>query len=464
MIEKFYKNSRQSALLLILFMAIFSAIYNAFLPLHGDEAYYWLWSHHLQAGYYDHPPMIAFMIYLTNFISQSEWGVRLVNVFSFSIAALYIFKLTYEISDEKTALNAVVIFFSVIIVNAGFIITTTDAPIILFWTLSLYYTYRAIFYGLLKDYILTGLMIGLMMLSKYTAIILVFSILIFLLLKRRDILLNIKFYLALLIAFVVVSPMLWWNYQHDWISFLFQLGHGTSESYELQFNTFFEYIGSQFGLFSPVFAAILFYYLIKDRLYFKNDKLFFISLSVALTLGFFGYKSLFKSMGVNFAAPAYIGGVIILSYILSKYELKKSFKAGLIVALFFTIVARYLMLFHLDIIREEMYNPQAPIAKFATHLKKGDKIYGDHLTTAAYLTYYLPNYPDADLAIDSRYSQYDMWRKDDYLQDGLVLTRYRKRDAELKKNFKNVELIDTYVVIPDKRVFYTYRVTEPIKK
>jgi len=464
MIEKLYKNPQKSALILILSMAIFSAIYNAFLPLHGDEAYYWMWSHHLQTGYYDHPPMIAFMIYITNFISENEWGVRLVNVFSFSIAALYIFKLTLEISDDKTALNAVIIFFSVIIVNAGFIITTTDAPIILFWTLSLYYTYRAIFYGSLKDYILTGLMIGLMMLSKYTAIILVFSIFIFILLKRRDILLNIKFYLALLIAFVVVSPMLWWNYQNDWISFLFQLGHGTSESYELQLNTFFEYIGSQFGLFSPVFAALLFYYLIKDRLYFKDDKLFFISLSVALTLGFFGYKSLFKSMGVNFAAPAYIGGVIILAYIISKYELKKSFKVGLIVALFFTIVARYLMLFHLDIIREEMYNPQAPIAKFATHLKEGDKIYGDHLTTAAYLTYYLPNHPDADLAISSRFSQYDMWREEDYLQDGLVLTRYRKRDAELKKNFKNVELIDTYVVIPDKRVFYTYRVSQPIKK
>lgn len=464
MLRNFYKTPKKSAIILITCMALFSAIYNVFLPLHGDEAYYWMWSHHLQAGYYDHPPMIAFMIYLTNFISESEWGVRLVNVFSFSIAAVYIFKLTREIADDKTALNAVVIFFSVLIVNAGFIITTTDSPIILFWTLSLYYTYRAIFYGSLRDYILTGFMIGLMMLSKYTAITLVFSILIFILLKRRDILLNIKFYFALLIAFIVISPMLWWNYQNEWISFLFQLGHGSSKTYELNFGTFFEYIGSQFGLFSPVFAAILFYYLIKDKLYYRDDKLFFISLSVALTIGFFAYKSLFKSMGVNFAAPAYIGGVIILAYIFSKYELKKSFKVGLFVALFFTIVARYMMLFHLDIIREEMYNPQAPIAKFATHIKPTDKIYADHLTTAAYLKYYLPNHPDTDLAISSRFSQYNMWRKDDYLQDGLVLTRYRKRDAELKRNFKNVELIDTYVVIPDKRIFYTYRVSKPIKK
>ena len=34
----------------------------ALLPLSADEAYYWLWSRHLAAGYYDHPPAIAFVI------------------------------------------------------------------------------------------------------------------------------------------------------------------------------------------------------------------------------------------------------------------------------------------------------------------------------------------------------------------------------------------------------------------
>ncbi len=166
MLKTLYKNPTSSAYLLILFLAIFSTIYNAFLPLHGDEAYYWMWSKHIQMGYYDHPPMIAFMIYLTNFISQSEWGVRLVNVFSMSISALYIFKLTKLISDEKTALNSVLIFLSVALTNAGFIMTTPDSPLSLFWTITLYYTYRAIFIGEKKDFLLTGLFLGFMMLSK----------------------------------------------------------------------------------------------------------------------------------------------------------------------------------------------------------------------------------------------------------------------------------------------------------
>jgi len=462
MLNKLYKNPQRSAYILIILMALFSTIYNAYLPLHGDEAYYWMWSHHLQAGYYDHPPMIALMIYLTNFISESEWGVRLVNVFSFSIAAIYIFKFTAELSDEKTALNAILIFLSVIIVNAGYIITTTDAPTILFWTISLYYSYRAIFYGSWSEYIFAGVALGLLMLSKYTSILLISSILLFILLKRREILTNIKFYAALMIALVIISPMLWWNYQHGWISFLFQLHHGASSEHKINLGTFFTFIAAQFGVFSPVFAWVLFYYLYKEKLFYKNEKLFFIALSVVITIGLFLYKSLFKNMELNFDAPAYIGGVILVAYVMTRRDMKKLFKIGLGIALFFTILGRYLFLFHLDIIRTEMYKSDEIVKRVATFAQPGDKFYGDHLAVAAYLKYYLPGHPDTDVATHSRYSQYDMWRKKDFLKDGLVVTRNHKKDKELKKLYKNVELIDTNVVVPKRRVFYTYRVSEPI--
>jgi len=464
MLEKLYKDPKKSAYTLILLMALFSAVYNAFIPLHGDEAYYWMWSHHLQAGYYDHPPMIALMIWVTNHISQAEWGVRLVNVFSFTMAAFYLFRFTKELSDEKTALNAVLIFLSVIIVNAGYIITTTDAPTILFWTLSLYYAYRALFFGSWSEYILAGIMLGLLMLSKYTSILLIFSILLFIVLRKRSILTNIKFYTAMLIALIIVFPMVWWNYQHDWISFLFQIHHGSSGVFKINWESFTTFIAGQFGIFSPVFAWILFYYLYKERLFYKNDKLFFLALNVVLTISLFLYKSLFKTMGLNFDAPAYIGGAILVAYVVSQYNLKKLFKIGLIIALIFTILGRYLFLFHLDIIRDEMYKSDDVIHKVATLSRPGDHFYGTHLSTAAYLKYYLPGHPDTDVATDSRYSQYDMWRKKDFLKDGLVLSGYRKKDAELKRLYKHVKLIDTEVIIPKRRVFYIYRVSDPIKK
>ena len=460
MLGMLYKNPTKSAYIIIFTLALFSTIYNAYLPLHGDEAYYWMWSHHLQLGYYDHPPMIAYMIYLSNFISQNEWGVRLTNIFSLSISALYIFKLSCELFDKKTALTSVMIFSSVIIVHAGYIMTTPDSPLILFWTLSLYYSYKAIFYERTIDYILAGVMLGLMMLSKYTAIIFIVSLLLFILIKRRDVLKNKNFYLAAIVALIVVSPMLYWNYQHDWISFTFQLEHGSSDSFEIYPHLFFEFFAGQFGIFTPVFTAVLFYYLVKEKLFFNDNKLFFLSLSVVVILALFFYKSFFLRMALNYSAPAYIGGAILTAYIFEHYKLVKTFKVGLIVAILLTLIGRFAFMFYLEVVQERMDGYKEAVQLLQTHAKKGDSFYGDHLTTAAYLKYYLKGHPETDIALPTRFSQYDMWRKEDFLKNGLVLTREPEMIG-LKKVYNSVKLVDTLTRkkgINSKKTLYIYRV------
>src|SRR5438876_10906812 len=53
----------------------------AFTPLTFDEAYYWMWSKHLAGGYYDHPPMVAFVVRAGTMIAgDTEFGVRLVSI------------------------------------------------------------------------------------------------------------------------------------------------------------------------------------------------------------------------------------------------------------------------------------------------------------------------------------------------------------------------------------------------
>ena len=463
MFEKLYYQPQKSALIIIVLLAFFSTLYNIFLPLHGYEAYYWVWSHNLQSGYYDHPPMIAYMIALSNFISESECGVRLVNVFSLSITALYIFKLTEKIVDAKAALNALLIFFSVILVHAGYIITTPDSPLLLFWTLTLYYAYTALIENQGKlHFFYLGLFLGLSMLSKYSAILLAASLLIFVLIKRREIFFRLDAYITIVTAFIVILPMLYWNYEHEWISFLFQLAHGSSEVFKIDLEAALSFFSGQFILFSPVFTWILLYYIFKEKLAFSNDKIFLLTLVTLVTLGFFLYKSLFKNMGLNYGAPAYVSGVIFVAYIIAKYNLQKALKIGLIVAITITLIGRVAMLFFLDKVQERMYASDTIVERFSSHIKEGDALYGDHLTIAAYITYYLANHPKADVGIDDRYSQYDMWRNErEWHKDGLVLARNTKRDEQLKKYYKNVMLIDTHVVVPKKRIFYTYRVSEP---
>jgi len=463
MLAKLYENPEKNVYLLILSVGILSILYNNFLPLHGDEAYYWMWSYDLQGGYYDHAPMIAYMIYLSNFISESEWGVRLVNIFSLSIAALYIFKLTVKISDEKSALNAILIFMSVIVVHAGYIIATPDSPLLLFWTLTLYYAYMALFESKTRYFFLSGLFLGLAMMSKYSAILLVGSLLIYVLLKRRDLFTNLKLYLTILITLLAISPLLYWNYEHEWISFLFQLEHGSSKDYTINIGDPLGFLAGQFLIFSPVFTWVLFFYMYKERLAFKDDKLFFVVLSTFVTLAFFTYKGLYKPMGLNYGAPAYVGGVIFVAIMISKHELKKTLKIGLAIAITLSLIGRIAMLFFLDKIQERMYASDKIVERFSTHIKEGDSLYGDHLTIAAYIKYYLANHPDTDVAIDSRYSHYDMEREV-WHKDGLVLSREANREGSLKKYYENVELIDTYELIEGVRTFRTYRVSNPKKE
>ena len=452
-------NSRTTAIVMIATGALFAAIYNAFLPLHGDEAYYWLWSRHLQGGYYDHPPMIALMIALTDFISTAEWGVRLVNVFSMSAAAWVVFLLLSHLRDEKAGVWGVAIFESVVLVHAGYTITTTDSPLILFWALSLWSTVNVLERGRTSDFLLTGLFVGAMMLSKYTAILYVLALFVFLLLRRRDLLLDRRSWMAAILAALVISPLLWWNYRHGWISFLFQLHHGGGSDH-ITWNYFTELIGAQFGVFTPVFAAVLFYFLGKERLFYKNDTLFFLALMTVTPLLFFLYKSLHVHIELNYTAPAYVSGTVLTAYVLYEHRMKKTFYAGIAVALFLSLVARAGLLFWLPVVQDRMYGNKEAVAMLERHRNTGDALYSDHLTMAALITYYTHDHADVRIPTPTRYSQYDMWDDGSALRPGLYLSD-GNMSRELAKVFTYTNVVDTMRVqkgLHGTKTFYLYRV------
>ncbi len=461
-IDILYKSSTKTAYILLVALAITSIIYNAFIPLHGDEAYYWVWSHHLQGGYYDHAPLLAFMIKVSNFISESEWGVRLSAVFSMSIAGLYIFKLTQKMSDDTTALNALFIYCSVILVHAGYTLVTPDAPLILFWSLALYYGYIAFFENSTKAYLLLGLFLGLMMMSKYTAILFAFTLVFFALIKRRELFRDWRIYAVVGISSVVITPMLWWNYQHDWISFLFQLTHGSTKTLDINFGRFLEFFGGQFGVFTPVFTAVLFYYLVKKHAFFSNEKLFYISLSILVPLLFFFYKSLLARIELNYTAPAFVGGAVLLAHIFQRYGLKKTFKAGIITALILSAIVRIAFQTHLEIVQDRMYGNREAIALLETYAKTSDAFYGDHLTIAALMQFYLPRHPQTQIYTRTRFSQYDMWRGKAKPKDGLYLTQNPAKE-KLLKVFSSVVLLNTFTCKRGPngtKTFYIYRVSK----
>jgi hypothetical protein len=109
------------------------------------------------------------------------------------------------------------------------------------------------------DYILLGLVLGLMGITKYTAILLVPPLVLFFLLKRRfAIIFSPYMFFAAFLALVLISPVLYWNYTHDFISFRYQGSHvfGTLAT---SLSNFLASLAAQFGAYSPFFFLIAVY-------------------------------------------------------------------------------------------------------------------------------------------------------------------------------------------------------------
>ena len=303
MTEKIF--NRTNTLIFVLITTAWRAYLSATLQLHPDEAYYWLWSRHLDLGYYDHSPLVAYFIRLTTVFSQNEFCVRLSGLIGLLILSWLCWKLALQLFENETAAAASVILFnSLPLTLSGSIIITPDLPAFFFWSLSAYFawqitrTQKAFFWYLL------GVSFGFGLLSKYTAVLFAPSFFLFIILTdERKWLKTVHPYLALILGFACFLPVVYWNAAHQWISFKFQLGHGLSgQKYSL--GKLVEYLGGQMLVAGPVLWLAGMYagfvYL------FKKDKpKLFLSLLTLPIIVFFAFSSLKKSAGPNWPAAAY---------------------------------------------------------------------------------------------------------------------------------------------------------------
>ncbi len=324
--------------LVLLFYTLFNIISNQFIALYSDEAYYWFWSKNLELSYFDHPPMVAYLIHIATVFGDDPIFVRLPSALLVSATAYIVYKMGKKIFDEKAAIYTYYIFLSSFLVLVASTLITPDIPLMFFWSLSLYSAYIYIEEDNKKYALLLGLSAGLMMLSKYTGILPLFTLLVYILLYKRALFKDKYLYLAMLIALLVFMPVLYWNYQHDFISFSFQLQHGI-ESKEKVFlaKDFFTFVGLQFALFHPFYLLPLFYFIIRDKNRFEKKKVFLL-LPFLFVFFFFSYNAAFKHANYQWAAGAYISATVLLGYYLSKYNYKKLLAAGVILSVFILII------------------------------------------------------------------------------------------------------------------------------
>jgi len=451
-----------AALIIAAIFALFAAIYNAFLPIYIDEAYYWLWSKHLSLGYLDHPPMVAYMIKIFTVFGDEVWKIRLADIFCFFGAAFFVFKTAEYLFDDKTAFWAFLIFIFSPAVTMGLTITTPDSPLIFFWAASLYFASKGFFDGRTTDFVLAGTLGGAALLSKYTGILLFFSYFLFIVIKKPKLFLSSKLYLAIICGLVVFSPVIIWNLQNGFESFAFQYNHGTSSAHEaIKPALNLEFFGGMFAVFGPLFFALLLFSFARKEGY-KNEKLFFVLLPAIFTILFFLYKGLYKKMELNWVAPAFVSASIVVGYLIAQKGLRKTAIIGLSLSLILVFAARFPLAFGL----RDAKNPHERLFGYeevASHVKQlgGGEVFADHLTLASALSYHLKK--DVYIPTSTRKSEFDRWQKGvDFASKSGIYVSKDDRLSELRTIWKNAEPIEEFKAHKDgfrDKTFYIYRVS-----
>jgi 4-amino-4-deoxy-L-arabinose transferase-like glycosyltransferase len=239
-------------------LAALRLVAGALLPLSADEAYYWLWSRHLAAGYFDHPPAIAFVIRAgTVLFGSVPFGVRVGGIFLSFVASWFVWRTGAILArDEKVGALACLFFNLTLMIAVEMLAATPDAPSIaaaavLCWTLAKV--------AETKDgrwWLAVGLAAGLGLLAKYTAFFLGVGALVWLIVSpaMRRWLASPWPIIGGVLALLLFAPNLWWNDTHGWATFTFQFGRIEGETFTLRY--LFEFLGAQVVLATPFVLAL----------------------------------------------------------------------------------------------------------------------------------------------------------------------------------------------------------------
>lgn len=292
-------------------------VLSAVLGLGQGESYYVATARHLDLSYFDQPPLFLWLTWATMTLTGTEDAVvlRLPFVLMFAGTTWLMFRLTARLFGLQAGLWAAV----TLNLSPVFTVTTAgwvqpDGPLMLLWMAGAYCLVRIYFDHRLRHlgrwWLALGVLLGLGLLAKYHAAFLVFGAGLFALTgagRRTRITLG-PACAAMTVAAVLFLPVLAWNYQHDWASFLFQGGRGL-QFHGLRLDWLLLSIGGQAAWLAPWIWLPLVWLLARGLARMPGDdkRRFLVCLAIG-PIALFTVVALWAPLGFHFhwQAPGYL--------------------------------------------------------------------------------------------------------------------------------------------------------------
>jgi 4-amino-4-deoxy-L-arabinose transferase-like glycosyltransferase len=299
------------------------AVFAAVVELSPDEAYYWVWSRQLAAGYFDHPPAVAWWMRAgTSLLGDSGLGIRLPALLLGAGTSWMLFVLTRRLTgDARVAFWVALLVSASPLLATGSVIHTPDASLVLAWSLAIWFALRAFDRNRVWDWMGLGAAIGLACLSKSSGLLLVAGVGLYAVSCKagRDCLRGPGPVSGLLVAGLVAAPNLIWNVQHQGGALLFQTRHVT-DSMGLRPLGLLEFVGGQAGVVSPLLWLGLSGFLLlgwRRAVRFGRTEAYLLwCLSGPVMLGF-ALLSIFQRVEVNWPAVVYLAAVAGMAWCLT---------------------------------------------------------------------------------------------------------------------------------------------------
>ncbi len=330
-------------ILLIIISTIIRGFLAATLELGNDEVYYVLYARFPDWSHFDHPLMVGLVIQLFSFdlLFESEFFIRFSSIIFGAINIWIIYQIGKTIKNERVGFFAALLYVSSVYatVIAGIFILP-DTPQSLFWLLSVYLMIKVLPLepGHRKTgqwMLLLGLTLGFGIISKYTTVFLWLGIGLYFIFFRRDWLKSPYVYLAAILSFIIASPILIWNYQNEWISFMFHGSRVNSIGFNLELDYFLRESIGQILYNNPVNFLVIVIALIafvNGKLYLKNAYLQIIILSTLPLIATFLIISLNRATLPHWTAPSYSTLILVAAVWLDQLKSKRIRKGFLVTA------------------------------------------------------------------------------------------------------------------------------------
>jgi len=280
---------------------LLAVVQSASTELIADEAYYWVYSRFPAWGYFDHPPMIAVLIKSGYALFNNELGVRLIC----ALLSAFTILITESLIGKRNPFLFYTIVLSIGALQMVGFLAVPDTPL-LFFTALFFYTYRRFVQKInWQNALLLGFSIALLFYTKYHGLLIVF----FTILSNSKLLIRWQTWLAGFFVLLLYAPHLYWQWNHDWMSFRYHLFESNVSTYKFSYTT--EYLLGQLLLAGPLAGFILlpaaFIYKPKDQ---TENALKFTLIGVYFIFLISSFRGIVET---NWTMPALIP-LIVLSH------------------------------------------------------------------------------------------------------------------------------------------------------